>query len=424
MRRIRGGVPALPALVLSGAAALTQLELVAFGTLAPQIRDAFGLTDAQFTATLSAGLLVAFAGLLAMGALADRRNRRRLALASFALWAIAAALAGLATGLAVLLLARVAMALGSLANEPVHASLLADSYPRPDHSRVFALHEGAYSAAEIAGPLAGLIAAAVGWRGVLLTLAVLGVLLLAALHRVAEPERPPSPHVPADGTRTILRSPAMRRILSATALTGLALGPISALLSFFLEHDHGVGPYGRGLIGIGVGAGGIAGLALGAALAGRAAAAGAGALIRLIGLLFLAGASALTLMAALPHLAVAVTGSVLAAIFLSGWTPAYWALLGRLLPSHLRGRGAACATLAIAIGGLPAFLVSDLGDRHGYTSAFAVLAAVTALAAGIVCTAARHADTEDTTGPTPQVLGPDRPMADTSRVPVRRSSKD
>src|SRR5438093_601242 len=94
---ITGGGPAYPLIVLFGLNLVNQLDQTAFGVLAPNIRDAFGLDLAGVLTlvTLIVPLQI-FVG-LPVSYYADRLNRIRIAVTGACIWA----LFSVATGLSV-----------------------------------------------------------------------------------------------------------------------------------------------------------------------------------------------------------------------------------------------------------------------------------------------------------------------------------
>src|SRR5688500_858150 len=119
----------LPLAILFGLNMVDEFDRVAFGALAPEIRDHFGLSNASFVtiSSLSAALPILLS--VPVGYLADRGNRVWLSRIAGVVWFGSAVLVGFAPVIAVLVIARFIGGVGRLVNEPVHPSLLSDYYP-------------------------------------------------------------------------------------------------------------------------------------------------------------------------------------------------------------------------------------------------------------------------------------------------------
>ena len=146
--------PVLPLFVLFGLNAVDELDRTAFFLL-PDIRDAFGLTNAGALSIVSATTIAVLIIAVPLSFYCDRANRVRIA-----------TVGGGAVGL---LLGRHRVGAdpadaGRDADrrrhrravvEPTHNSLLADWYPPEARVKVFSLHRQANSVGQILGPLLG-----------------------------------------------------------------------------------------------------------------------------------------------------------------------------------------------------------------------------------------------------------------------------
>jgi len=186
-RRARGVITAVmkrfrrtPALALSFAGFLTQLDVTAVVVALPTIGDDLGFGLAAYAWTMDAYSLAFTATLLASGALADRHGRRRALLAGNMLFAVASLACGLAWDGPSLWVARVAQGLGAAFVITGSIALTASAYPDPaDRARAFGLAGIVSGAAMALGPtLGGAVAAWFGWRWIFL--ANLPFCLLAA----------------------------------------------------------------------------------------------------------------------------------------------------------------------------------------------------------------------------------------------------
>ena len=120
---------AAPLGVLFALNVVDELDRVALTVLAPNVRDAFGLSTAGLTAIATIGGLMSLLVALPLAALADRRSRTRIAAVTGLIWGGFAAATGFAVNTATLVLARIGAGSGKASVEPVHPSLLADYYP-------------------------------------------------------------------------------------------------------------------------------------------------------------------------------------------------------------------------------------------------------------------------------------------------------
>ena len=200
-----------PALALSFAGFLTQLDVTAVVVAMPMIGADLGFGIAGFAWVMDAFSLAFTATLLACGALADRYGRRRILLIGNALFAVASLGCGLAWDGPSLWAARAAQGFASAFVVTGSIALIASAYPEPaDRARAFGLAGIVGGAAMAIGPtLGGAVAAWFGWRWIFL--ANLPFCLLAAwiVPRLVAEER-------AAGTRPL--DPA------GVALLTLALG--------------------------------------------------------------------------------------------------------------------------------------------------------------------------------------------------------
>jgi len=159
-----------PALALSFAGFLTQLDVTAVVVALPTIGNDLGFALAAYAWTMDAYSLAFTATLLAAGALADRHGRRRALLLGNMLFAVASLACGLAWDGPTLWAARVAQGLGAAFVITGSISLTASAYPDPaDRARAFGLAGIVSGVAMALGPtLGGAVSAWFGWRWIFL----------------------------------------------------------------------------------------------------------------------------------------------------------------------------------------------------------------------------------------------------------------
>jgi branched-chain amino acid transport system ATP-binding protein len=400
LRRITAGAAVLPLGVLFALNFVDEFDRVAFAALAPEIRQAFGLSD-EGISTLRAvsGVITLFAA-LPMGIIADRWNRVRLSVIAGLLWGVAAALTGLVGSVVLLYLVRFASGLGRITNEVVHPSLLADLYPRKAHPRVFGAHRMANAVAPVAGIVAGYIGSEIGWEAAFFVLAAPTALALLVAARLREPLRGESidrelaaaeagqPHVSyAEARRQLFAVPTLKRLWMGAFLFGLATLQLDTLTSLFFERVWGYDTVGRGYVQFVLGAGIVAGLLAGARAADRIAASGGhGRLPLAVGLGAMPLAAGMLLLAVAPVSAIALLGAFLTGVGYGGYQPAYFSIVGMVAPPRVRSQAYAWAILVYGAGGLSYLLLfgafgGEDGSYRGLTAALAVIMACAGTAA-------------------------------------------
>lgn len=138
---------------------------------------------------------LAFAGVYALfglgaGQLADRLTRTRVLAASALIWSITTILCGFATGFAVLIMARMLVAIGESAVTPTSISMIADLYP--PNRRAFAI--SCYStaptiAAIIAMSFGAWLVEVYGWRTAFIVVGIPASMISLIMLLMKEPRR-------------------------------------------------------------------------------------------------------------------------------------------------------------------------------------------------------------------------------------------
>jgi len=151
--------------VLATVAFMAQLDLFIVNVALPALSKSFsdsGLNDLSWVLNAYA---IAFAALLVpMGRLADHLGRRRFLLIGVAVFAIASAVCAAAPSLPVMIIGRVAQAVGGAMIVPTSLGLLYPSFPKREHSRVVGIWAAVASVAAASGPTVGGLLVRVDWR--------------------------------------------------------------------------------------------------------------------------------------------------------------------------------------------------------------------------------------------------------------------
>jgi predicted MFS family arabinose efflux permease len=339
-----------------------------------------------------------------LGAWLDRTARRRLALASnqvvlgASLLAILAA-AGRAPGPVLLLLAALAGLTAPLATGGF-TSMIPSLVPERLLHRANALEASSFNTAAIAGPaLAGAVAAgpgpaaAVAVEAGLCGLALLAILRLPRVARVAEPTASMTATI-RQGLAHLAATPVLRGVTVATAVALGGLGLLTLALPFLAER-LGAGLAGAGYLWAALEAGGMAGALAGARLlAGwppqRVVMAG----LALLGLVMATWPLAPSFPVALLLVALAgvLEGPAFAATFATRqrWSPA--ALRGQIFTT--------AASLKVGAFAVGAALAGPTVERLGPGGALLaagtvqVLAALLGIAAGATLSSSAYPDAE------------------------------
>lgn len=213
---------------------------------------------------------------------ADHGNRKLILTLGIALWSGATALTGLAQGFASLAVARILVGVGEATVFPVAYSMIADLFAAPRRPRAVAVFQASTFIGIVLGSvLAGVIAAAHGWRAMFMTCGLAGFVAVALqIVTMREPSRIEDRATAAAAVReglgeSILYLARLRGFIAlsfGTAFASMVGGVLPAWAPAFLLRSHGVPLSSVGaLIGPTVGIGGIIGTLTSGILATRLA---------------------------------------------------------------------------------------------------------------------------------------------------------
>jgi len=199
----------------------------------------------------------------------DRGNRKRILILGVALWSGATALTGLAQGFWSLGLTRILVGVGEATAFPVAISMISDLFNPARRPRAISIFQASTFVGLVVGSiLAGVLAAAHGWRTMFLICGLSGfalvVLMLLSMH---EAER--TQGVAAAGAQEanlvraigqLVRIPGFNALSLGMAFAGMGVAVLPTWAPAFLLRSHDVPLAAVGaLIGPAVGLGGISG---------------------------------------------------------------------------------------------------------------------------------------------------------------------
>lgn len=375
----------VPLAVLVGLAGVQSFDLNAFGILAPDIRRSFHLSVATIDsiATLTGAVPVVFS--VHLGYWGDRTNRVRLSVLAGLLWGVTAILTGLAPVLILLILARTLGGVGQLTTETVYPSLLADYYGAGSLGSVFTSYRWiSQGLGLIGGPLAGFIAALLGWRIAFVALAVPTFVFVAWLSRLAEPTRGASMGLSfgeplrsvTEGFRRVKAIRSLRRTWMAAFLFGAGTLPLQTVLNNFFHDVYHLGDTARGNVSLLYGLGGLVGIIYGGRLTNRALNSGRiPQLARVSGYMVVSCGIGILIMSVAPFLGLSIAATAALTVGAFGFLPAYTTLVAFVASPRLRAQAYGWSLLWYALGAivLQVAVVGPLINHTGQRVALVVL---------------------------------------------------
>lgn len=209
----------------------------------------------------------------------DVGNRKRILLLGITLWTAATALTGAAQDFWTLAVCRIMVGVGEATCFPVAISMLADLYARDRRPRAFAIFQSSVFLGIVAGSiLAGVLAAAHGWRAMFAICGIAGVALLVLIGvTMREPARTndtpvegqaPAPEELGRALRHLMHVPGFAMLCLGVGISAMPISILPIWAPTFLMRSHDVPLASVGaLIGLPVGIGGVAGTVLAGILA-------------------------------------------------------------------------------------------------------------------------------------------------------------
>jgi len=160
---------------------LGALEATVVGTAMPTVIATLGGL-AHYSWVFSAYLLTSTASVPIWGRLSDLYGRRRMYVIGIIVFLVGSVLAGAATSMAMLIVARAIQGLGTGAIIPLSMTIVGELYALSERARTQALFSGVWGVASVAGPLVGgYITDAISWRWVFYLNLPFGFLCMAVI---------------------------------------------------------------------------------------------------------------------------------------------------------------------------------------------------------------------------------------------------
>ena len=213
----------------------------------PLIKDDFHLSDTALGFLGSAFMICYMVSAPVLGWLGDRMSRVKLAAEGLAVWSIATAGAGFASGYSTLLAARTAVGLGEASFGTVSPGLVADFYPRERRGWTLSLFYLAIPVGSALGYLlGGVLGHAFGWHAAFLMVGVPGLALTIPLWLLREPVRGQGDRMRGAAGADQINYIALFANRSFVANTGamaamtFALGGLAQWVPMFLYREHGL----------------------------------------------------------------------------------------------------------------------------------------------------------------------------------------
>jgi DHA1 family bicyclomycin/chloramphenicol resistance-like MFS transporter len=248
-------IRALHVLILGGLSALGPLSTDMYLPALPALSRELGATMSQTQLTLSAGILGLSLGQVIAGPSSDALGRRRPLLLGMAAFTLASLLCIIAPSVAVLTVLRFVQGVAGAAGIAIALASVSDLYAGNVQARVFSLLMLVSGLAPIIAPVIGSqLLVFTSWRGIFITLALIGTVLLLAV-AFGLSETLPAARRQGGGLAASLR--AFRNLLLDRRFVGYAFASGFAFAAgivyisvspFILQNIYGISPQGIGML--------------------------------------------------------------------------------------------------------------------------------------------------------------------------------
>ncbi|HEX6342509.1 multidrug effflux MFS transporter [Umezawaea sp.] len=237
------------ALVLGGLSAFGPLSIDMYLPAMPRMAVDLHASDATVQLTLTSFIIGLALGQLVVGPLSDSLGRRRPLLVGLALYAVGSVLCAVSPTSGVLIGARAVQAVGAAAGLVIARATVRDRYSGIAMARFFSTLMLVNGVAPVLAPVIGAqLLTWTSWRGVFVTLAVIGTALLAVVVLLL-PESLPAdlrtPARPVAVVRTYARLFTQRSFVGYALASGLMFAAMFAYISgssFALQDVYGLSP--------------------------------------------------------------------------------------------------------------------------------------------------------------------------------------
>ena len=407
LQEMVGTGPVLALLVLFGLNAVDELDRSGFGILLPNVRDAFGMSNAEILMLVGLTALGALVLQLPIAVAADRGNRIAIMLLGALLWAGFSVFTGAATAIWMLVAARTGSGIGRAVVGPTHNSLLSDWYPVDRRAKVFSFHTAANAVGQFVGPLAaGLIAYYWGWRAPFFVFAVPTLVLVVVGLRLREPVRGAQERLAsgaagaaveveepqasfAEAWRTIWKVELLRRIWYAIPFLAISIVGYVSLAGLVYADVFDLSELERGYLAAVVEPFQLIGLAVGAKLGTRLFLRDPSLVFRFLKWTSLLSAVFAGLFALAPSVPVAVVTNICLTMLLAVVLPGVLSIMSMAIPSRARAVGFAVGSWW-AIPGLALLpFIGWIADNWGTRVGMLMMAPVLALGGLVVASAGK-----------------------------------
>ena len=220
----------------------------------PALSDFFQTSASMVQMTISASMLGIAVGQLLFGPVSDKLGRRRPLFASFALYLLATAGCIFSHSIVILVAFRLMQGLGAAGSIVLARSVAADLFSGKDLLKFFALIAAVQGVAPIAAPVAGgVLLLVTDWKGVFVTLGLLGILVMIVSFYLKE-SLPHHKRVKVSAISTfkffvpVLKN---RLLMLYIALLSFSMAVMFAYIAsspFIFQEHYGVSPMGYGAI--------------------------------------------------------------------------------------------------------------------------------------------------------------------------------
>ena len=244
---------------------LDELESATMTVLAPDLRDAFSVSDGAIVFISSASAAFFVLGAVPMGYLADRYRRARIVGFSSLVFSVMVFLSGFAVSAFMLFWTRFGAGIAKANTLTVHGSLLADTYPISLRGRIAAAISIVGRSVQAISPLlVGGIAIVFGWRWPFLLLGLPVAVVAVLAFRMKEPPRgqwekkavlgeviedaDAAPISMEAAFARLMRIRTLRTVVIGFAALGFSLFTVPVLASLFMEEEFGLDALERGVV--------------------------------------------------------------------------------------------------------------------------------------------------------------------------------